>query len=856
MADKVFTSIFVVEMSLKLMAFGAFAPPDGYFRSAWNKLDAAIVTSSVLSLLLTDVEGLGALRAMRALRALRPLRAVQRFSGLKKVVNSLLRAVPQVGDVAQVCVLVLIVYGLFGMQLLIGRMAECNDSAIFEREQCVGSYVDEGTGELVERWWGNDDIGNFDHIGAAMLTLFEMATLEMWPDVMFRAMDTDPHAGRGLVRNANASTMAPFMISWIVVSAFLLINLFVGVVLENFNAIRKKEDGSGFMDEGQKQWAKTVQAIFSAKATRKLQAPSGKGCFARLRHRCFRLVSGDPASAIAFEKGVALLVLVNVLTMAVKWYDQPKWVDIFAEVVDWFFTLAFTVEMALKLLALGPGQYVADGWNLLDGTLVTSSIVDHALTYLTAAGLPVSPTFMRMMRFFRIARLLKLIRVNPGIKRLLATVVVSAPSLANVGVLLLLILYIYAILGVEFFSDVAHGEFVNEDANFSSFGFAMLTLFRCITGESYNGIMHDVMVTEAGSAPGRCSDSQGTCGNPAVAIPFFISFVLIGSFVMLNVFVAVILDAFAEDAAAEETEFGPIQIDEFTDVWQRFDGGGVAVPAGTPRGISMTEIETSNVLPTKHLVALLRELKAPMGFKDALHPPTAGEVLQRVKELNVPDRNGFVAFHDLLQAFARHSVGEAPLPPADTDIGRTLREVKESAYVGDVAYERVKPLMVNGEEVSAEKIHAALQMQALFRRRSSVKSVGGKDAAGSVGGARGGGPKGGVRKPSAAGAAAAFGGAGKLGGAGSTRIGQPKRQPNVKPLSTQQAVAGSGRLSPPPDRAGTAQSARPSGSSVRGGGGGGGAGRASGSQGGARRPAASQRELPRAAKEAAKEVHL
>jgi hypothetical protein len=386
------------------------------------------------------------------------------------------------------------------------------------------------------------------------------------------------------------------------------------------------------------------------------------------------------------------------------------------------------VEMTLKLMALGPGQYVADAWNLLDGTLVTFSLVDHALQMFEDTGLPVSPTFMRMMRFFRIARLLKLIRVNPGIKRLLATVVVSAPSLANVGVLLLLILYIYAILGVEFFHQVAHGEFLTEDANFSGFGFAMLTLFRCITGESYNGIMHDVSITEQGSAPGRCYDKDGNCGNPAIAIPYFLSFVVIGSFVMLNVFVAVILDAFAEDAAAEQVEFGPLQIDEFTEVWQRFISGNVEVSAGTPRGISKVEVHSDSVLPTKHLVSLLKELNAPMGFKDARNPPTAGELMQRVKELNVPDRGGFIGFHDLLQAFAKRSVGEAQLPPADTEIGQALRDVRDAA-LSEPIYERVKETKVGGEDVSAEKIAAALTVQAAFRRKQMRKARDGKAAA-------------------------------------------------------------------------------------------------------------------------------
>lgn len=133
-----------------------------------------------------------------------------------------------------------------------------------------------------------------------------------------------------------------------------------------------------------------------------------------------------------------------------------------------------------------------------------------------------------------------------------------------------------------------------------------------------------------------------------------------------------------------------------------------------------SSLSTDQVLPTKHLPPLLRELRAPMGFKDALNPPTVGDVLKRVKELNVPDRGGFVAYHDLLQAFARTSIGEAEMPPADTEIGKTLREVKASA-LSDAVYEKVKETKVGGTEVSAEKIAAATTVQTAFRRRKKEK---------------------------------------------------------------------------------------------------------------------------------------
>ena len=83
-----------------------------------------------------------------------------------------------------------------------------------------GEFSPDG-GPAVKRWWGNPDIGNFDNIGYAMLTLFEMSTLEMWPDVMFRAMDADCE-GCPMRQDANP-WMALYMISWVILSAFFLL---------------------------------------------------------------------------------------------------------------------------------------------------------------------------------------------------------------------------------------------------------------------------------------------------------------------------------------------------------------------------------------------------------------------------------------------------------------------------------------------------------------------------------------------------------------------------------------------------------------------------------------------------------
>ena len=698
--DYSFTFLFLGEMILKLIVFGIYAAPDAYFRSGWNILDAIIVATSVLSLLLANIEGLSVFRALRALRTLRPLRVIQRFKNLKAVVNSLFRAIPAVVNVTQVVGLVTIVYGLFGMQFLMGRMQSCTDESVMTKEECVGTFTNDD-GETAERWWGNDDIGNFDHIGYAVLTLFEMSTLEMWPDVMFRAMDADPNE-KGmsiLAESAQNPWMAAYIISWIIVSAFFLLNLFVGVVLENFYAIRAAEDGSGLMDDDQKEWSKTLQNLLSVRAERAVKPPGGKSGFAKVRKAIFMLVQGDKdnrAAPIAFEKFIISLVLLNVFSMALTWHNQPLYMFEFADLADVFFTAAFTIEMSLKITGLGLRQYLLSPWNVFDGTLVTGSLIADVLQSLESVGITIDPATLRMLRIFRIARLLRLIRVGGDINRLITTIVVSIPALANVGFLLCLFLYIYAILGVEMFHNLPlNGDFINDDANFKTLSKAMLTLFRCVTGESYNGIMHDAMITEAGSAPGRCSNEEGNCGNPVGAVIFFLTFVVIEAMVMLNLIVAVVLDTFAEEDKATHMKLPKAQIENFVEAWKEVDP------------------EATHYMATKDLRRLLMLLEPPLGFLGRENLG-ASEVTDFLKDLEVPDRESGVAFHEVLEAIGKKLLGEIKLPPGSDGAKAITKQYGEVFKSTGLHKTKVS-------QYSSMYIYAVIRMQNAIRRKLAKK---------------------------------------------------------------------------------------------------------------------------------------
>ena len=204
-----------------------------------------------------------------------------------------------------------------------------------------------------------------------------------------------------------------------------------------------------------------------------------------------------------------------------------------------------------------------------------------------------------------------------------------------------------------------------------------------------------------------------------MAVPYFVLYVLIGSFVMLNVFIAVILDAFAEDEAAEHAAFKQEHIDEFTALWQRFDRGETIQVGGG------AELESSNLLETRHLAAFLKELPEPMGFKHRPDVPFK-EVMAKVESLEdadgpLKDRGGFVAYHDLLFALANHATtrvhGKVRLGEqvAGSEVGKALAAMASMAKAETKVYDLL-PSPEEGHDVQSE--FAALKVQQAIRRKN------------------------------------------------------------------------------------------------------------------------------------------
>lgn len=170
-----------------------------YLRDNWNRLDFIIVVFGIVSMILENIGNaadIDFIRAFRALRALRPLRMVSKNEGIKTVVNALLHSIPSLLNVLLIIILFLLVFGILGVQLLKGRIGFCNDESenILTKADCTGYFMQPQikNGELVsnkvEHIW-TVPINNFNNLIFSMMTFFEISTLEMWPDIMFNAID-------------------------------------------------------------------------------------------------------------------------------------------------------------------------------------------------------------------------------------------------------------------------------------------------------------------------------------------------------------------------------------------------------------------------------------------------------------------------------------------------------------------------------------------------------------------------------------------------------------------------------------------------------------------------------------------
>ncbi|KAK5878046.1 hypothetical protein CesoFtcFv8_025494 [Champsocephalus esox] len=601
-ADKIFTYIFILEMLLKWLAYGF----KKYFTNYWCWLDFLIVDISVLGLLaqflsldhLSTMRVLRTLRALRplraasrlagirvslvsmvantlgysdfaaikslrTLRALRPLRALSRFEGMRVVVNALIGAIPSIMNVLLVCLIFWLIFSIMGVNLFAGKFGRCVNRTghIYESAFINNKSECEALNDTSLYYWTKVKV-NFDNVGAGYLALLQVATFKGWMDIMYAAVDSRAMEEQP-IKEINLYMYLYFVI-FIIFGSFFTLNLFIGVIIDNFNQQKRKMRGQDiFMTEEQKKYYNAMKKLGSKKPQKPIPRPTNsvQGFFF------------DLAGKQAFDIIIMVLILFNMITMMVETDEQSPQMEYILNKINLAFIIVFTFECFVKIVALRC-YFFTVGWNIFDFVVVILSIVGIVLADIIEKYF-VSPTLFRVIRLARIGRVLRLIRGAKGIRTLLFALMMSLPALFNIGLLLFLVMFIYAIFGMANFAYVKRQSGIDDMFNFETFGNSMICLFQITTSAGWDSLLSPIL----NNSPEECNASiphtgttvKGNCGNPSVGITFFVTYIIISFLIVVNMYIAIILENFSV-ATEESTE--PLSEDDFEmfyEVWEKFD---------------------------------------------------------------------------------------------------------------------------------------------------------------------------------------------------------------------------------------------------------------------------------------------
>ncbi|XP_037600529.1 voltage-dependent L-type calcium channel subunit alpha-1C isoform X31 [Cebus imitator] len=687
-----------------MTAYGAFLHKGSFCRNYFNILDLLVVSVSLISFGIQS-SAINVVKILRVLRVLRPLRAINRAKGLKHVVQCVFVAIRTIGNIVIVTTLLQFMFACIGVQLFKGKLYTCSDSSKQTEAECKGNYITYKDGEvdhpiIQPRSWENSKF-DFDNVLAAMMALFTVSTFEGWPELLYRSIDSHTE-DKGPIYNYRVE-ISIFFIIYIIIIAFFMMNIFVGFVIVTFQEQGEQEYKNCELDKNQRQ---CVEYALKARPLRRY-IPKNQH-----QYKVWYVVNST-----YFEYLMFVLILLNTICLAMQHYGQSCLFKIAMNILNMLFTGLFTVEMILKLIAFKPKGYFSDPWNVFDFLIVIGSIIDVILSETNPAehtqcspsmnaeeNSRISITFFRL---FRVMRLVKLLSRGEGIRTLLWTFIKSFQALPYVALLIVMLFFIYAVIGMQVFGKIALNDTteINRNNNFQTFPQAVLLLFRCATGEAWQDIMLACMPGKKcapESEPSNSTEGETPCGS-SFAVFYFISFYMLCAFLIINLFVAVIMDNF-DYLTRDWSILGPHHLDEFKRIWAEYD------PEAKGR--------------IKHLdvVTLLRRIQPPLGFGKLCPHRVA---CKRLVSMNMPlNSDGTVMFNATLFALVRTALRiktEGNLEQANEELRAIIKKIWKRTSMK--LLDQVVP-PAGDDEVTVGKFYATFLIQEYFRKFKKRKEQG------------------------------------------------------------------------------------------------------------------------------------
>uniref|UniRef100_A0A3B3VFR4 Calcium voltage-gated channel subunit alpha1 Ia n=1 Tax=Poecilia latipinna TaxID=48699 RepID=A0A3B3VFR4_9TELE len=413
----VFTSMFTLEMILKLTAFGFFE----YLRNPYNIFDGIIVIISVCEIIGQADGGLSVLRTFRLLRV---IKLVRFMPALRRQLVVLMKTMDNVATFCMLLMLFIFIFSILGMHIF----------------GCKFSLKTEAGDTVPDR-------KNFDSLLWAIVTVFQILTQEDWNMVLYNGMaSTSPCA-------------ALYFVALMTFGNYVLFNLLVAILVEGFQAespllrvfflffLQQGDANRSYSDDDRS----SCNFDESDKQKDSLHLSAFCVLFSPVR---FRQMCQSIIAHKLFDYVVLAFIFSNCITVAL---ERPKILQgslerVFLTISNYIFTAIFVGEMTLKVVSMGlymgEQAYLRSSWNVLDGFLVFVSLIDIVVSM--AGGAKILGV-LRVLRLLRTLRPLRVISRAPGLKLVVETLITSLKPIGNIVLICCAFFIIFGILGVQLF---------------------------------------------------------------------------------------------------------------------------------------------------------------------------------------------------------------------------------------------------------------------------------------------------------------------------------------------------------------------------------------------------------------------
>ncbi|KRX67478.1 Sodium leak channel non-selective protein [Trichinella sp. T9] len=641
-AEYLFVIGMTFELLLKILANGLFFTPKAVIRDAGGVLTAFIYITSLIFLIWMPkhVQPNSGAQLFMIFRAMRPLRIYTLVPHIRRVVVELFKGFREILLVTILLVVLMFIFASYGVQMAGGKLAKCNDLTIKTKEECVGYFYQyvhvtklkiTGQGDPDLHPKANPRNFNFDHIGNAMLALFEILSFKGWT-VM-----------RDVILDRLGAWAAIFVHIYVFIGCMIGLTLFVGVVIANYSENRGFRNdiflkGTALLTVDQRRWNDLKSRL---KMAQPLYVPPRPPESSKIRKFLY-----DLSMSQYFKRFFTICVLLNSMLLFVPWSveeeEHPETKETLKALIalSAVFTLLFAVEIICKVIAFTHRGFWQSVRNRIDLVITLFGLIWCLLHFFVA--LPTEKKNLRevtyligysivVMRFFTI------VGRHSTLKMLMLTVFMSMLRSFFIIMAMFLLMLFYAYAGVILFGMVKYGQAVNRHANFRSSSNALAVLFRIVTGEDWNEVMHDCM-----RSPPYCWYFEGAaywetdCGNYHGAIIYFCSFYLTITYIVLNLLVAIIMENFSLFYSSEEDALlSYADIRNFQTVW------------------NIVDKEQKGYVVVRRVKFLLRLLKGRLEVDPEKDRLLFKHMCYEMEQLHNSDE---VSFHDVLSMLSYRSV--------------------------------------------------------------------------------------------------------------------------------------------------------------------------------------------------------